>query len=307
MKSFITHSACSLVLAGTFAICQPIPGQPAGSNATRPSGRLAFDAASIRPSPQDFVLKGSDFLNPSGSAPPPPGGLFSWNVTIPWLINFAYDLRSSQERRQAREALPKWAQDDWFAIEARAEGNPTRNDIRRMVRSLLQDRFQFAGHFMKQQGQVYALTVTSQGSKLKPHAPGAPCTLAPSEVVPNRIPRASPSYSAVPAHCGITGRQLSGSGEHRLEMLDVTTQQIADTLALSLPLSVIDRTALSGQYDAVLDFADDSIPPTNNSSDDIGLPPLPLALEKQLGLTLVKQSAQIDAFVIDHIGPLSEN
>ena len=129
---------------------------------TPSAGKIAFDAASVRISTQELPLKGADFLNPAGNAAPPQGGLFSWNVQLPWLINFAYDLRSSQARRLAREALPKWAQETWFTVDARAEGKPSRDDVRQMVRSLLQHRFQLAAHMEKREGQVYALVVAKQ-------------------------------------------------------------------------------------------------------------------------------------------------
>jgi uncharacterized protein (TIGR03435 family) len=158
------------------ALMQPAAGQAeaSASPSTGRASKLAFAAASVRPSTQNSSLKGVDFLNPASDAAPPPGGLFSWNVSLPWLINFAYDLRSSQMRRGAREALPKWAQDDWYTIEARAEGNPSRDDVRQMVRSLLEDRFQFAAHMGKHEGQVYALVVARPGFALKPHPGGAP-------------------------------------------------------------------------------------------------------------------------------------
>ncbi|HTW81304.1 MAG TPA: TIGR03435 family protein [Terracidiphilus sp.] len=298
--------ACAQVQAGGNGsqTAASAPANPTTSGASK----LTFDAASVRPSTQEFVLKGMDFLNPAGDEVPMAGGLFSWNVTLPWLINFAYDLRSSQERRGAREALPKWAQDDWYTIEARVEGDPTRDDVRQMVRSLLEDRFQFAAHLEKREGEVYALVVAKRGLGLRPHPEGAPCTLSALKV--NQYPHTSPSYDAVPAHCGISNRELSHSGEHRFEMLDVTMQQIADWLGLgglALPLSVVDQTGLTGRYDAVLDFGPDQASPNPDSSDEIGLPTLIGALEKQLGLKLVKQHAQVDVLVIDHIAPLSAN
>ena len=280
-------------------------GAAAASPATSGASTLAFDAVSVRPSAQESVLKGVDFLNPAGDEAPPQGGLFSWNVSLPWLINFAYDLRSSQMRRGAREALPKWAQDDWYTIEARAEGNPTRDDVRQMVRSLLEDRFQFAAHQEKREGQMYALLVATAGVGLKSHPEGAPCTLPLSRV--NQYPNINPSYKADPAHCGITHRELSHSGDRRLEMLNVTMHQIADSLGLGLPLLVVDRTGLPGRYDAVLDFGSDDVSTNADSSNAIGLPPLPGALEKQLGLKLVKQNGPADALVIDHIERLSAN
>ncbi len=227
-------------------------------------------------------------------------------MSLPWLINFAYDLRSSQVRRGAREALPKWAQDEWYTIDARAEGNPSRDDVRQMVRSLLEDRFQLAAHVGKREGQVYALVVAKPRLGLKPHPEGAPCTLP--SLKSDKYPHTNPSYDAAPAHCGIFNRKLSHSGERRFKMLNVTMQQIVDSLGLALPLPVVDKTGLAGHYDAVLDFGPDGVPQNADSTpDEIGLLPLPGALEKQLGLKLVKQNAQVDNFVIDHIGELTEN
>lgn len=308
------------VLSLTLGIAAALPivaqAQPAADPTGMPvphsqsksvAGKLAFDAASVRPSTVELSLKGVEFLNPASDDAPPPGGLFSWNVQLPWLINFAYDLRSSQTRRAAREALPKWAQDDWFTIEARAEGNPSRDDVRQMVRSLLEDRFQFAAHFEKRQAQVFMLVVAKTGLGLKLHPEGAPCTLPSSQADEKKYPHLYPSYKETAAHCGIFGRELSQGGEHRLEMLNVTMQQIANTLGLGLPLLVVDKTGLAGRYDAVLDFGPDDVPANTESSDEIGLPPTAIALEKQLGLKLVKQNAQVDSLVIDHIEKLSQN
>jgi uncharacterized protein (TIGR03435 family) len=266
------------------------------------AGKLTFDAASVRPSSQKFFLKGLDFLDTGSQAAPPKGGLFSWNLQIAYLINFAYDIRSPQVMRGAWEALPKWAHEEWYTVEARAEGNPTRADVRQMVRSLLEDRFQFAAHIEKREGQVYALVVDKPGRGLKPHPEGAACELSSSQVDENRYPHAYPPYKVVPVHCGMFNRELSHIGERRYEMLNMTMQQIADSL------SVVDQTGLTGRYDAVLDYGPDQVPQNaGSSSDELGLPPLPAALEKQLGLKLVKQNASVDVFVIDHIGTLSGN
>jgi uncharacterized protein (TIGR03435 family) len=275
------------------------------SPAAKPDGKLTFDAASVRVSSQKGLFKGWDFLDPVSKEPPPPGGLFSWNAPISLLIYFAYDLRSIPERIQASSALPKWAQSELYSVEARAEGNPTRADVREMVRSLLEERFQFAAHLEKRQGEVYLLEVAKPGLGLKPHPEGADCVLSASLMDENKYPHAYPPYKQLPARCGVENRELSHVGERRLEMLDVTMQQIADSLMM--PLAVVDHTGLEEHYDAVLDFGPNGLPQNPDTSDEIGLPVLPSALEKQLGLKLVKQNAQVDFFVIDHIGALSEN
>jgi uncharacterized protein (TIGR03435 family) len=277
----------------------------AGSTAAAGADKLAFDVASVRVSSQRGFIKGWDFLDPVSKAAPPQGGLFSWNVPLTYLIFFAYDLRSMATAIQVSSALPKWAQSEWYAVEARAEGNPTRADVREMVRSLLADRFQFSAHTEKRQGEVYALEVAKRSPGLKPHTEGAPCTLPASLTDENKYPHAYPPYKQVPVHCGFFNRQLSRVGERRLEMLDLKMQQIGDSLGM--PLTVVDHTGLEGHYDAVLDIGLATAPPNPDTSDEIGLPLVPEALQKQLGLKLEKQSAQVDYFAIDHIGTLTEN
>jgi uncharacterized protein (TIGR03435 family) len=281
------------------------PAGAVGSPVAGGAGKLAFDAASVRVSSRKFVAIGWDFLDPVSNEAPPRGGLFSWNVQVGVLINFAYDLRGVPVRMQALSGLPKWAHEEWYTVEARAEGNPTRADVREMVRSLLADRFQFAAHMEKRQGEVYLLEVAKPGLGLKPHTEGEPCTLPASLTDDHKYPHAYPPYKQVPAHCGVFNRELSRVGERRFEMLDVTMQQIADSLGM--PLAVVDHTGLEGHYDAVLDIGIETAPQNPDTSDEIGLPLLPEALQKELGLKLEKQSAQVDFFAIDHIGALSEN
>lgn len=270
--------------------------------------KLRFDAASVRPSNRQSISLGAgNFLDPQSQAVPPKGGLFSWNVRLINLIVFGYDLRDSQMAQSVWEKLPNWAQNNRYAIETRAEGNPTRAEVREMVRSLLEERFQFAGHEEKRDGQVYALVVAKSGLRLKPHPEDAPCTLPLPKGYENQYPHIYPSYKDRPAHCGFFDRELGAAWERRYEMLDMTMQQIADSLETGSNSTAVDRTGLVGRYDAVLDFAAGGVPPDANTADEISLPAFPVALEKQLGLKLVKQTGTVDVFVIDHIGTLSEN
>ena len=71
--------------------------------------------------------------------------------------------------------LPKWVITDRYSIDARAAGNPTKDQMRLMVQSLLADRFQLAAHFATQEVPVFALTVVKDGKlgpKLIAHADG---------------------------------------------------------------------------------------------------------------------------------------
>lgn len=117
------------------------------------------------------------------------------------------------------------AQDEWSAIEASAEGNPTRADVRQMVCSMLEERLQFTGHLEKRD----VLEVATPGLGLKPHPEGTPFTIS-SLMDENKYPQAYPTYKGFHLRCGVFNRELSHIGERPLEMLDVTMQQIADSL-----------------------------------------------------------------------------
>jgi uncharacterized protein (TIGR03435 family) len=43
--------------------------------------------------------------------------------------------------------LPKWVTTDRFVVEARAAGNPTKDQMHLMVQALLRGRFKLAVHF----------------------------------------------------------------------------------------------------------------------------------------------------------------
>jgi uncharacterized protein (TIGR03435 family) len=58
--------------------------------------------------------------------------------------------------------LPKWATRDSFEIDARAVGNPTKDQMRLMMQSLLAETVQTGGPF-RNPGPVLALTLVKPG------------------------------------------------------------------------------------------------------------------------------------------------
>jgi bla regulator protein blaR1 len=75
------------------------------------------------------------------------------------------------------EHLPKWT-DALYLIEAKADGNPTMDQMRLMMQSLLADRFKLGVHFESREGPVLAPTLVEPGKlgpKLIPHSDGSPC------------------------------------------------------------------------------------------------------------------------------------
>ena len=67
----------------------------------------------------------------------PNGGLFTaTNFRLTDYLAFAYKITSFQIQTQV-SGLPKWAAMDRFDIQARAEGNPTKDQMRLMMQALL--------------------------------------------------------------------------------------------------------------------------------------------------------------------------
>ena len=102
------------------------------------------------------------------------GGRFVANTSLSVYIQFAYKLWLTGEQNQSMLAhLPKWVSTDSYIITAKAPiGNPTKDQMRLMMQSLLADRYHLAIHFETLDTTVLALTLVKPGRagpELKPH------------------------------------------------------------------------------------------------------------------------------------------
>ena len=111
------------------------------------------------------------------------------NLSLANYILFAYKIAPNQEQLVFSQ-LPKWVLTDRFDIQATTHGNPTKDQMRLMMQTLLVDHFRLAAHFETRQVPVFALLVDQPG-KLGPllqrHPDDAPCPQHPS--CPARHPR----------------------------------------------------------------------------------------------------------------------
>lgn len=281
------------------------PASPTTATPTQKTAQHTFDAVSLHPGGKKNYMIGLDYLGSASKVELPKDGLVNWNISLGPLIRFAYDLRDEHENEAMWQSLPKWSQGEWYVLQARVEGSPSRAEVREMMRSLLKEHFKLAVHTEMHEGDAYALTLIKSGKQLRPHPTGAPC----ANFVPLgpeiKHPFPYPSYEHYPAHCGVMYRQLNPH-VNRLEMLDVTAEQLAYAIGGSMTSPAIDKTGLAGHYDAIVDFGPEIPPTTADPVIDLGQP-IQVAIEKQLGLKLVKQKAQLETFIIDHIEQPSEN
>jgi hypothetical protein len=145
----------------------PSDPSPAGA-----PDRLSFDVASVKPdnSTED---PDSNFPLGAGDVYTPNGGFFSaTNFPLVAYIAFAYKLRVDQTSYLLPE-LPAWTGTERFDIQARCEGNPSKDEMRLMMRSMLADRFKLVVHHETRQLPVLEVVLAKPGKtgpQLQPHS-----------------------------------------------------------------------------------------------------------------------------------------
>ena len=264
-------------------------------------GKLSFEVASIKLAdpekftPPNFAL---NFLDSFEG--PNPHGRFVAQFPLEAYVGFAYKLSPySPEQKDAKLVhVPKWVSTDQYAINAQAEGDPTKDQMRLMMQSLLADRFKLAVHFERLEVPVLALVLDKPGktgAKLYPHSNGLPCDVSqpPSDVFP-------PVCNAILAIGRPNNSILMGSR-------NVTMAQVAAVLTTAgrLPRPVVDQTGLVGRFDFTLEWireSNDAVPADVQEGTIFQE-----ALQEQLGLKLKSTKVSLDSLVIDHVERPSEN
>jgi len=276
-------------------------------------GKMDFEVASIRQNTSEKFIPPNFPLSPDNSYAST-GGLFSADFDLLTYIDFAYRFSPSPEQRQLMLAhWPKWLTTDRFEIHARAAGtNPTKDQMRLMMQSLLADRFKLAVHFETHRMPVLAMRLAKPGKlgpKLRPHADGPPCESPATP--PARGPSAIPA-DVFPPVCevyewdGRPGRLLWGARNTTMALVAGALPPVG-----RLDRTVIDQTGLSGNFDFTLQWtpeSDDAAPPAANlQGDDLQETTFLEALREQLGLKLESQKGPVQVLVIDHVQKPSEN
>jgi bla regulator protein blaR1 len=240
-------------------------------------------------------------------------GRLSANLTLFGYIEFAYDLWPSPEQIDAMFAhVPKWVSTDNFEIDAVAEGDPTKDQMRLMVQALLADRFRMQVHTVSAEAPVLALILEGTGAtgpKLRPHSEGTPCDVHP----PSQNSRGEEAVGAFPSACEELMAISKPHGVILVACRNTTLGEIAAFLSLAgrLGRPVVDQTRLSGRFDFTLEFTPQSRipPPPGQDVQADGFAPTTIedALREQLGLKLKPTKAPLDTLIVDHAERPREN
>lgn len=218
-----------------------------------------------------------------------PGGIWTVrNATLGSLLTFSVGLNNPELLLSDRiVGLQDWMRNEKWDIEARAPAGVGSGQLVTMVQRLMADRFGLRTHIEQRPKDVYILKLARDdgrtGPQLRPSA--AECAAA-------RTARANP-----PASCRHawpeprTGNDVSQG----FDMLPMSS--IATLLQQFAARPVIDRTGLTGYYDATLQFDSKStrLAPGELATGDS----LFTAVQEQLGLKLESAREPVDVLVID--------
>jgi uncharacterized protein (TIGR03435 family) len=224
-----------------------------------------FAVATIHPSAAGVNFEHDGMTEIHGDA------LTMQDVTVDSCIKWAYGVQNSQI------AGPEWLDSDRFDITAKSDGPASETAMKKMMQSLLAERFGLTFHHEQREMKALVLSVAPSGSKLKPAA----------------APDAPPF------------RQNSANGTIAKSM---SIGEWANFIAQPLQMPVVDQTGLTGKYDFAIDFT----PYLDSGKNMDGTRPDATALIKivmhdQLGLDITGRRTQIDVMVIDRVTKPSAN
>ena len=272
-----------------------------------------FDVASVKPSQRD-VQPNSNFPLGPGDVYVQNGGLFAANnLPLATYIFFAYKFIGNQAQFLLPQ-LPDWTKTEQFDIQARAQGNPGKDQMRLMMRALLADRFKLTIHNETREVPVFAFVLVKPGKmgpQLKVHSEGSPCS---TDVAPSATQGPVPTVDGgLPALCnGIFGMPPSVPGRQRAAARNVTLAFVADSLSngANLGRPMIDKTGLTGTVDFSLEWTPENrspLPPGAEVPVDTNALSFQEALKEQLGIRLQPDKTSSSVVILDHVEHPSAN
>jgi len=301
------------VWAAAVALAGILGAQAPAQTSTK---KLAYEVTSVKPHAADefriminLGLGNGGRLNLSG-------------VPLALLVQLAYGdgvMGGPLGGGNSIPGLPGWAQTDRYDIEARPESGfqPTQDQAKEMLQSLLEERFALKVHKEKKDAPVYDLVVAKDGPKMKLSADQSPIVPGPPRGGDGPGGRAGgppmpppPPQPGAPFNPASMPRGMMMNGPGMLRATAQTTTAIARLLSGQAGRQVIDKTGLTGLYDMELKFQPSQPPqlPPGGLPPGVTLPPIDpdapsifTAVQEQLGLKLESSKAPLESIVVDHV------
>lgn len=247
---------------------------------------LAFEIASVKPGNREAARQGGRSSPDRFHAP---------YSTLRTVISYAYGMDEFRIR-----GGPKWVGSDRWDISALADRARSRVELRAMVRQLLAERFGLKTHAEKRELPIYDLVLANADLRLGPNMKPAITNCEPFRNAQRFL--AAPDVSDdVRRRCGTTGRTWGG-GVLTLHHAGWPTTRLVESLQPIVGRVIVDKTGLTGAFDIELTYQDDN---TVRQFSGFGkrreAPPLPIALQEQLGLKLEPSRGPVEVLVIDSV------
>ncbi|MEZ2345507.1 TIGR03435 family protein [Terriglobus sp. RCC_193] len=271
--------------------------------------KLAFDITSVRENKSGI---GPGSKEPNTNVPLGPGNVYSptggqlnlRNIEFLQIISFAWKLTLPQ-RDAFRDMAPPWAREARFDIQARTDkSDVTKDELRLMMRSLLEERFGLVVHYETRTASVYSLQLLKPdtfGPHFRKHT-GTCSTDFKGKTTDDADAEGYPQVCG-----GLLMLAGSNSTHFRIGARDMPITVFATSLTGwgDLGRPVVNDTGITGNIDFILDF----IPPYAQAAAgaDVEGQGFQEALHKQLGVKLEPQKQPVPVLVLDHIDHLSEN
>jgi uncharacterized protein (TIGR03435 family) len=196
------------------------------------------------------------------------GGRFKASATtLKYLLEWAYGIQPSQH-----SSGPPWMETDRYDIVAKAEGNPTDDQMKLMARTLIADRFKLEAHHERKELSVLVISLGKSAPKLFPPKD--------DEVHAIRVaPQMGPDQKVL---------------SYRVIATRFSLTQLTDTFARQLGRVIVNQTGLNGDFDFTIDLT-----PDQNGPNPLDASLIVTAMREQLGLALKSQTIPVDFLVID--------
>lgn len=218
----------------------------------------AFDVASVKVSqaPVTGQRVRSDVLTLS------PAGVTMMNTRLKSVVQWAYHLQTVQI------SGPGWLDSNRYDIIAKVSAPAPADRLRRMMQTLLAQRFKLAVHTEMREMPAYVFTVAKGGHKMRPSEGDGEMAVKPN------------------------ANRMITSFTH------VTVAQLGDILSSPLHAVVVDRTGLEGAWDFDLDSSTFTMIQPAGIDDAVNI--LIQVVNEQLGIKVEQKKAPAELLIVDH-------
>ena len=242
-----------------------------------------------------------------------PDGFQAQGVPVKTIVQEAYGVQQDQIA-----GGPDWLNSqkydftatlDQSAIEAlkNASEEQRRFALKRMLQSMLADRFKLTLHRETKDLPVYELAVAEGGAKLQQSKSSDSGGAKPQALM------------ALGGHA-VQGQQKFHMGNTELNATGLSMGDLAGMLSRNLGTPVLDKTGLTGRYDLSLHWTPNdsqlaTFPGPGGGEPGTGAAAAPTsaspslfnAVQEQLGLQLEPRTVPMETLVVDHVEQPSEN